>query len=101
MGCFISQQIATHADADCQCEDEVNEKAVIDLFNDSKGEFSNGFIELEDVVKRAVLDDDSFVTEVVVEIVKSQSEKTQNSLRKLLKKRFIATALEMNKESGE
>lgn len=104
MVCFVDEQIALHNEADSnrevKVEDALNEYAVIDLFNDSKGEFSNGFIELKDVIKRAILDDSSFITELLAESVNdNHSEKVQKALRKLSKNRFIVTALEMNKDA--
>lgn len=104
MNCAIATQTADYANADnfVAVEDALNEYALIELFSEKQAEFSNGSIDLIDVIDRAILDDDSFITETLAEIANDKhSEKTHKSLRRLLKKRFESTALEINKENSE
>lgn len=104
MNCHIQTQTAIHASADNQAcaEAEMNELAVDDLLNDSRGKFSNGYIDLIDVIEAAVKQNLEFITDILCEmaIAKGRDIKKHRALLFTYKTHLGAVALEMNEGMG-
>ena len=66
MNCPITQQLSIQAHTDIKEDTEnlLNEVAVFDLFQHGRGEFSNGEIELCDVVDKAFKDEYQLASEL-------------------------------------
>ena len=100
----INAQITTHtnADNDACAEMETNEQALFDLFENEQALFSDGYIDLVDVVERAFADDKEFITEILCElaVAKVHDTKKHSALSALYKKRLCVVALEMNKQAA-
>lgn len=100
MTCHINNQIAEHTNADNQActESNANNQALLDLFNKSQGEFSNGVISLLLVIEQAQLTEDQFTTDFLCEmaIAKVNDIKKYRTLHNTLIKTLSKVALEIN-----
>ena len=98
MTCCINNQIAEHANADNQAcaEMEHNETAMADLFINESAEFSNGEVELWEVVDKA-FDDESELIRALVHRIAMDDLTAITELRMLL----TGIAVQQNEEMAK
>lgn len=105
MNCAIAEQITEHANADSQAEAlaEYNQIALNTMFNDDEGLFSNGYINISDVVEEAGKQDPQFMIEQNAEFAKLSVNCTKGmiAVHKLLRNRLSIVALEINENMAE
>ena len=83
MLCHVSEQISTQAYVGMKEENEeiINENAIFDLFQHGRGQFSNGEIELCDVVDKAFKDEYQLASELFMRIAMNDLHaKTESTL---------------------
>jgi len=100
MSCQVLNQVAVNANIDNQecAEAEINKKALVELFDKSQGHFSNGCLNLSDVVYKAINEDHQNIADILCElsILRDIDTKKHTALKKYLKGSLSRIALEMN-----
>ncbi len=96
MNCCITTRITNQAEA------KVNKQALVDLFDKSQGDFSNGMLNLSDVICKAIDEDRQNTADILCELSISRDADTKKhiALKNYLKKVISHVALEMNKEAA-
>lgn len=96
-----SNKTAEHENADNKTciQEDVNKTALVDLFDKTQGCFSNGRLNLSDVVYEAMNEDRQNMSDILCELVISKgiNTKKHQALKRYLKSSLGNVALEMNK----
>lgn len=97
MNCHIGNQTAIHTNADNQAcaEMEVNEQAITDLFEHEQAEFSNGCIDLSDVIIQSITGDSVDVQVILSEMLIADADRLK-ALQSVLRNHLSGIAAEQN-----